>query len=333
MTHGAAHDAAQHITTAFIGGQHAFGDEEAHRAQMVGNDTQAAIARAVDIGIGGIGSGRDQRLEQVDIVIVVHALHDCGNALEAHAGVDGGARQAGARAIGMLLELHENQVPDFDPAIAILIGRTRRATPNLVAMVVEDFRARTAGAGIAHLPEIGLCAQAHDAVFRETGDLLPQRHGLVIVLIDGDHELVLGQAPILGQQVPGQFDGAVLEIIAEGEIAQHLEEGVVTGGETDIVEIVVLATGTHAFLRRRRSRIGPLFHPGKDVLELHHAGIGEHQRRIVARHQRARRDGLVAIAGEISGKARTEIVYAGHAQAFMASGRGRVLLEKRGFLS
>ena len=50
----------------------------------------------------------------------------------------------------------------------------------------------------------------------------------------------------------------VLEVIAEGEIAQHLEEGVVPGGVADIVEIVVLAAGAHAFLRRGGAAVGAL---------------------------------------------------------------------------
>jgi hypothetical protein len=41
--------------------------------------------------------------------------------------------------------------------------------------------------------------------------------------------------------------------------------------------------------------IRPLLEAGEDVLELHHAGIGEHQRRVVARHERRRRHDLVAV--------------------------------------
>jgi hypothetical protein len=53
----------------------------------------------------------------------------------------------------------------------------------------------------------------------------------------------------LGDQVPGSSIATFLEIVAEGEIAEHLEEGVVARGVADIVEIVVLAAGAHAFLR------------------------------------------------------------------------------------
>ena len=72
----------------------------------------------------------------------------------------------------------------------------------------------------------------------------------IVVDIDGDGQLVLRQAEFLGDQVPGQLDRAVLEVVAEREVAEHLEEGVMARGVADIVEVVVLAAGAHAFLRR-----------------------------------------------------------------------------------
>ena len=105
---------------------------------------------------------------------------------------------------------------------------------------------------------------------------------------------------ILGEKLPGEADRVFLEIIAEGEIAQHLEKGVVAGGVADIVEVVVLAAGAHAFLRRGGADIGPLFRAGEDVLELHHAGIGEEQGGVVARHQRRGRHDGMALGGEKS---------------------------------
>ena len=66
---------------------------------------------------------------------------------------------------------------------------------------------------------------------------------------------VLRQAEFLGDQVPGELDRALLEIVAEREIAEHLEEGVVARGVADIVEVVVLAAGAHAFLRRSRRAV------------------------------------------------------------------------------
>jgi hypothetical protein len=77
-------------------------------------------------------------------------------------------------------------------------------------------------------------------------------------VIDGDGQPVR-QAPLLGDQVPRQLDRAFLEIVAEREIAEHLEEGVVPRGIADIVEVIVLAAGAHAFLRGNGARIRSRF--------------------------------------------------------------------------
>ena len=146
----------------------------------------------------------------------------------------------------------------------------------------------------------------------QAGDLLPQLERFVVVDIDGDHQALFGDAELLGHQVPGELDGAVLEVVAEREVAEHLEEGVVARGIADIVEVVVLAAGAYAFLRGRRARIGALFEAGEDVLELHHAGIGEHQRRIVARHERRRGHDFVPLARKKAEKFRPDIVDASH---------------------
>ena len=149
----------------------------------------------------------------------------------------------------------------------------------------------------------------------QAGDLLPELERLVVVDIDRDHQPVGRHAEFFGHQLPGKLDGALLEVIAEREIAEHLEEGVVARGVADIVEIVVLAAGAHAFLRRHRAQIGALFQAGEDVLELHHAGIGEHQRRIVARHERRRRHDFVPLARKIGEEIRPDIVDAAHVGA------------------
>ena len=90
-------------------------------------------------------------------------------------------------------------------------------------------------------------------------------------------------------------------------------------GVADVVEVVVLAAGAHAFLRRGGTDIWPMLLPGEHVLELHHAGIGEHQCRIVARHQRRAVDHLMPVAGEVIEEGGADVVAAGHG---MRSGSG-----------
>jgi hypothetical protein len=58
----------------------------------------------------------------------------------------------------------------------------------------------------------------------------------------------------------------VLEVVAEGEVAEHLEEGVVPGGVADIVEVVVLAAGAHAFLAGGGAHVVAVLEPVKRFL-------------------------------------------------------------------
>ena len=312
MAHAAAHDAAEHVASALVRRQHAVRDQERRGAQVIGDDAVRSLLRAVRRHLGELSDRANQRAEQVDRIIVVGALQHRGDALQPHAGVDRGPRQVDARAAGLLLELHEHEIPDLDEAVAVGVGRTRRPAGNLVAVVVEDFRARPAGTSVAHLPEIVGAGDPDDARIGQPGDLLPQIVGLIVIDIDRRRQLVLGQAEFLGDEVPGKLDGAILEVVAEREVAEHLEEGVMARGVADVVEVVVLAAGAHAFLGGRGALIGTLLEAREDVLELHHAGVGEHQGRVVARHQRRRRHDLVPGLGEVIQKTRPDIVDAAH---------------------
>src|SRR5208337_2850504 len=91
-----------------------------------------------------------------------------------------------------------------------------------------------------------------------------------------------------GDQLPGIGDGVLLEIVAKGKIAQHLEERVVAVGEAYVFEIVVFAAGAHALLRSGGARVIALLQSKEDVFELVHAGVGEQKRRVVRRNERRR---------------------------------------------
>ena len=91
-----------------------------------------------------------------------------------------------------------------------------------------------------------------------------------------------------------------LEVVAEGEIAQHLEECVMPGGVADVLEVVVFAAGAHAALAGDGAQIVALLLAEKHVLELHHAGIGKQQRRVIGRHERTRgHDHMTLFAEEL----------------------------------
>ena len=88
-------------------------------------------------------------------------------------------------------------------------------------------------------------------------------------------------------KVPRKLDRVFLEVIAEAEIAEHLKKRLMPRRLADFVEVVVLAARAQTFLRRASADIIALLQTKKHILELIHAGVGEKQRRIVRRQQRA----------------------------------------------
>ena len=279
---------------------------------MVGDDAVARLHRPVGIDLRQRRHRKDDGAHEVGVVVRRLALQDRGDALEPHARVDGRARQQVALARRLLLELHEDEVPELEEPVAILLRAARRPAVYAFSLVVEDLRTGAARARVPHGPEIVRGGDADDAVVREAGDLLPKIIGVVVIVVDGHQQATLVEAEMLGDQRPGKLDGHRLEVVAEREIAEHLKEGVVARRVADVVEVVVLAAGADALLGRRGPRVRTTLKPREDVLELHHPGVGEHQRRVVARHQRARGDDLVALAPEELQEGRPDIADTAH---------------------
>ena len=170
---------------------------------------------------------------------------------------------------------------------------------NAGAAIDVDLRAAAARSGIAHRPEVVGHAELADVIGRH--EIQPALVGLVVArdallaLEHGDVQLRRIESPLLGQEVPRQLDRVLLEVVAEREVAEHLEEGVMAQRRTDVVEIVVLAADPHALLRRGGARVVALLAAEEHVLELVHPGVGEEQRRIVAGQQGAARDHAMAV--------------------------------------
>ena len=290
VAYGTAHDAAQHVAAALAARNHAVDNQEGAGANMVGDDFERIVGKVFDLRLAR--SGLDQVLEQVDFIVRMHVLQYRGDALQPHTGVDAGLREARHVAVGLAVKLHEHQIPDFDVPVALGIGRAGGAAGDIRAVVKKDFRAGAAGAGVGHLPEVVRCVlgalvvtNAHDALGRYAHFLGPDIVGLVILLVHGDPELVLGQAVDTGEQLPGVLDGVLLEVIAKRKITEHFEKRVMARGIADVLQVVVLAAGAHAALRAGGAGIGTRFLADEHVLELHHARVDEQQRRVVARNE------------------------------------------------
>src|SRR5262249_52265082 len=154
--------------------------------------------------------------------------------------------------------------------IAVGIRAARRAAGDRGTVIVEELRAWAAGPRITHRPEIIGGRDANNPFGWQSSDLAPKNERLIVVRIDGRGGLLLGETKFLGDERPSGEDRLLLEIVAKGEIAEHLEERVVAGRVANIVEIVVFAACAYAFLRGCRAFVRPRLSAGEDVLELHH---------------------------------------------------------------
>ena len=276
---------------------HAVGDEEDGGPRVIGDHPRGGGVRAGRrVRAGETGHGTEQALEQVVVVVAAAALQNRCRALQTHAGVHAGALERRQRTVFGAVELRKHQVPELGVAVPLLVRRPGRPAGHAGAQVVEDLRVRAARPGVAHRPEVALVR--HHAGRFDADLVHPNGARLRVVRMHGDPEAFLGQFEDAGDELPRPNDGLFFVVVAETEIAEHLEQRVMAPGVADVLQIVVLAAGAHATLAARRARVGGPFAPGERVLELHHAGVGEQQRRIVRRHKRARRHHAVAAGGE-----------------------------------
>ncbi len=296
----APQQATQDVPAALVGRRHAVSDQHEPAADVIGDDAQAHVVvnyRAVRL-TGEFGGAIEHRANLVDLVHVLHALLDERDALEAHARIDVLLRQvAHDREVELRLHvgdlvLHEHEVPDLH--VAVVVGRRAAVNTVLGAEVEEDLRARARRTGLACRPVVRVLAKPLDAVVGQRRVLLPQRERLVVFLVDGDPEVVRREPEAAvglrrREELPGEPDRALLEVVAEREVAAHLEERAVARGLADLFDVV----GADALLHARRTVVGR-GHQARQVRhERHHAGHSEHQARVIT-HERGRGHNRVA---------------------------------------
>src|SRR5438445_11644539 len=162
-----------------------------------------------------------------------------------------------------------------------------------------DVRTGPARAGVRHLPEVVRLPAFDEAGGRDLDLLLPDGIGLVVLLGHRHPQPLRREVDDARQVLPSEMDRLFLEVVPEGKIAEHFEEGVVPAGMADVLEIVVLAAGPDAFLRRGGPGVGAALLAEEDALELDHAGRGEEQRVISLRNSRGDRVASVALRYDV----------------------------------
>jgi hypothetical protein len=186
----------------------------------------------------------------------------------------------------ILVELRKDQVPELDVAVALPEGAFAPAGIHLRAQIPVELARRPAGAGGPRwTPEVVSVAERHDAAGKEIGLPFPEPHRFFVGFMYGHPHPTRVELDDLAHELPCPGDGFRLEVIPEGEIAQHLEERVMPDRMPDLFDV----GRPHAFLHRRGAR-GLGIGGAIERLELHHPGGGEEERGIAHRNQRGARD-------------------------------------------
>ena len=154
MANRATNNPPQHVASTLVAGQYAIGYQESRRTQVICNHPQGFV-----LCIGGAQltrGGIDQGSEQIDLVVRVHVLQYCGNALETHAGINRWRRQRVQLTLRVAVVLHEHQIPNFNITIQIVVFTAWRPTRHVRTVVVKNLGAGPARSGVTHLPKIVL---------------------------------------------------------------------------------------------------------------------------------------------------------------------------------
>ena len=118
-----------------------------------------------------------------------------------------GERQRDA-AVRPLVELHEDEVPDLEPARAVLgVIRDALGTLGQVRAAIEvDLAARAARPGVGHPPEVAVVAGVDVA---PDGHPLGRQADLVAPDCPGDLVVLVGRrGQALGRDAPGRGSGS-----------------------------------------------------------------------------------------------------------------------------
>ena len=308
-----AHHAPQHVAAILVRRHDAVRDEERHPARVVREDPQRAVRVEVRPvrAPGELLAEPDQRQELVGLEDRVGPLLDQRHPVEAEAGVDVLLRQRRERPDRVLVVLHEDEVPVLQEALVLAARQVVGLAP-LHAAVEVELRARAARPGRPRLPEV-LRARAGDDPLARDADREPRLDRLLVepeaerlvALEDRDPDVLGLEAEALERELPRELDRARLEVVAEREVAEHLEEREVPGRRADDLDV----RRAEALLAAREPMVRRLLLAREVRLERVHPRRREQHGRVVARRdQRTGGQPPVVALGEEGEEALADLV-------------------------
>src|SRR5439155_14479724 len=240
---------------------------------------------------------RDDRTQEIGVEIRRDVLKYRGQPLETETGIHVSLGQIGdPMTLIVDLELGENEVVELDDPVAVLESLYFAV---LRPAVVEDLGARTTRPGDAHPPEVIFGAASDDPFGGNPDHVLPYRHRIFIVDVRGHPHTPGIEAERPGRQLPRPADRILFEVVAEREVPEHLEKGLVPRRKPDVLDVVrtdrLLTAGCARELHR------PL--AAEIRLERHHPSDGEKKARILGDQRERRKDLVVPLSIELEERA------------------------------
>jgi hypothetical protein len=297
----APEDAPQDVAAVLVAGLDAVGDGHHRRAQVVGHATHEVrlgllarhVRRAERLRRRLHDGHHGARVERRHV-----ALDDREHALEPRARVHVLPPERPEVVHPLPIELREHEVPELEEAVRVELRHALPGQRQLGRAVVVHLRARAARAVRAVLrrvrgPEVVLRVEAQDALRRDPV-AAPLGERRVIVGEDRHHDAIARQLQDAERELDGPGDRLLLEVVVEGEVAEHLEEREVPERASHVVDVA----RADALLDRRRplERVRALAE--EHVLELVHPRAREEQGGVVRRDQGGARIGRVPAGDE-----------------------------------
>ena len=231
------------------------------------------------------------QLVAVGVVDRGDLLDDSRSALEPHPRVDVLLWQRCQCPVSRQLVLHEHEVPELEEALAARATRETvcGAAADFCAPVEVDLGVRPTRPGAPDRPEVLRRRQRHDPLGRHPDrapqvdrDLVGAEPELRVARVDAHPDAIPIELQPLLDELGRERDRALLEVLPEREVAQHLEEREVVGVETDDVDVRC----PEYLLRRRRQQRGWRLETEEERHLRLHAGAREKCRVVVGpRHE------------------------------------------------
>lgn len=186
--------------------------------------------------------------------------------------------------IGLVVELYEDDVLDFNVVVVVFFWVFWRVFLNVVVVIVEDFGVWVVWISVIYLLEVVRCVWCIFVIVDVNNMFVWDFYfffldfvGFVVVFIDGNLQMFFWQGKLffVGQQFLCKLNGIVFEIVVEVEVVQYFEEGMVMCGVIDVFQVVVFIICMYVVLGSGSVGIIMFVEFKEYIFELVYFGVGK----------------------------------------------------------